>query len=233
MAVSNSTDFLLSAVKIVEEARSLLGIHADEEPLQAHELENGLRALNMMLKEWQAEGISVSAYAEGALALAQGVPDYLFGPAGAFTTVPFEITDMRITRGGTDLPMTEMSRQEYYALPNKATQGYPTQWFYDRQRATGTLYVWPAPDATAGTVKFTYRRVVMDMDTSGDSLDLPQEWQQAVVYNLAKKLMPRYGGAGTAEGQLVLAEAGRSFAIVKGFDIGNGKGSITIGPDDD
>lgn len=233
MSVSNSTDFALSAVQIVEEARSLLGVHADEEPLEAHELSKGLRALNMMLKEWQAEGVYVSTYTEGTHVLTEGDYDIAFGAGGDVVTVPFEITDMRINRGGTDLPMHEMSRQDYYALPRKDTKGYPTQWYYDRQRANGTLHVWPAPDATGGTLRFTYRRVVMDLDASGDDLDLPQEWQQAVIYNLAKKLMPRYGGAGTPEGQLVLAEAERSYMVVKGFDIGGGKGSIMIGPDDD
>jgi len=233
MAVSSSTDFALTASEIVEEARSLLGIHADEEPLEAHELTRGLRAFNMMLKEWQAEGVYISTLTEGTLTLTQADVDYTFQAGGNFTTVPFEIVDMRITRNSRDMPMIEMSRQEYYALPNKTSQGYPTQWYYDRQRSTGTLYVWPAPDATAGTLKFTYRRILMDMDNSTNNLDLPQEWYQAVTYGLAKKLMPRYGGAGTPEGQLVLAEAERSYAVVKGFDVGTGRSSLMIGPDED
>lgn len=233
MAVSGSVDFALTAVEIVEEARSLLGIDAEEEPLEAAELQKGLRALNMMLKAWQAEGLMISLLTEGTLALVQSQASYTFQAGGDFNTVPFEITDMRITRNSTDLPMFEMGREEYFALPNKTTEGYPTQWYYDRQRDGGRLYVWPAPDATAGTLKFTYRRVINDMDASANSLDLPQEWHEAVVYGLARKLMPRYGGAGTPEGQLVLTEAARSYQVVKDFGIGTGKNSIMIVPGDD
>lgn len=230
MAVSGSTDFKLNAEQIVEEARSLLGIHADEEPMAAHELTKGLRAANMMLKEWQAEGVMISTYTEGTLTLVEGQESYTFQSGGDFTTVPFEIVQMRITRNSTDLEMIEMSRDDYFALPIKTNKGYPTQWYYDRQRDTGKLYVWPSPDSTAGTLKFTYRRIINDLDANADDLDLPQEWYQAVVYGLAKKLMPRYGKTGTPDGQFVAAEAGRSYAVVKGFDIGTGKGSIEILP---
>lgn len=232
MAVSNSIDFSLTAVQIIEEARGKLGIHADEEPLEAIDLQKGLRALNMMLKGWQAEEIYISTFTEGALTLVQGDYDYVFGSGGTFTTVPFEIMDMRITRNSRDMPMVEMGRQEYFALPQKDSQGYPTQWYYDRQRSGGTLYVWPAPDSALGTLKFTYRRVIMDMDDSTNNLDLPQEWYEAVVYNLAVRLMPNNGGAGTAEAKLVIAEAARTYAVVKGFETGTGKSSLYIGPDD-
>jgi hypothetical protein len=152
------------------------------------------------------------------------------GSGGSFTTVPLEIVDMRITRSSTDLPMHRMSREEYYALPNKTTTGYPTSWFYDRQRSGGTIYVWPAPDATAGTLKFTYRRIVMDLDASSDDIDLPQEWHKALVYNLAVELAPGAGVVGSDEFKLVAGIAAQSYAAVKGFDTGEGMGSISILP---
>lgn len=230
MAVSNSTDFSLTATQIVEEARSLLGINADEESLSATELTKGLRALNMMLKAWQADGVYLWTYTEGTLTLVQSQESYSFAAAGDFTTVPFDIVQMRITRNSTDLEMYELSREEYYRLPNKTNEGYPTQFFYDRQRSSGTLYVWPSPDSTAGTLKFTYRRIIMDLDASSDNMDLPQEWYQAVVYNLASNLIPRYGVQLTPEIQLVVAEAARSYGSMLGFDAGIGKGSIEILP---
>lgn len=230
MAVSGSIDFSQTASSLIEDARRKLGIHADEEPLAATELATGLRTLNRMLKEWQADNIAISYLTEGTLTLVASQASYSFGSGGDFTTVPFEITQMRIRRNSTDLEMVEMGRQEYFSLPNKDNTGYPAQWYYDRQRSGGTLYVWPAPDTTSSTLRFTYRRIVNDMDATTDDLDLPQEWYDAVVYNLAKKMMPEYGGAGTPEGQLVLAEAARCYDLVKGFDIGTGESSITILP---
>lgn len=230
MAVSGSVDFSQTASSLIEDARRKLGVHADEEPLQAHELQTGLRTLNRMLKEWQADGIAISYLTEGMLALVASQASYDFGSGGDFATVPFEITQIRIRRNSTDLEMIEISREEYFALPNKDNTGYPTQWYYDRQRSGGTLYLWPAPDTVSSTLRFTYRRIVNDMDVTTDDLDLPQEWYDAVVYNLARKMMPEYGGAGTPDGQLVLSEAKSSYDKVRGFDIGTGKSSIMITP---
>ena len=230
MAVSNSTDFSLTAADIIEEARRKIGIHADEEPLPAQELVTGLRSLNMMLKTWQADGVKCWTLTEGQLTLTQGNVDYTFGAGGDFTIVPLEITSIRINRGGNDLPMFPLGREDYFDLPNKTVEGYPTQYYYDRQRAGGTLYVWPAPDATAGTLKFTYRRIIMDVDASADDLDLPQEWYEAIVYNLAKKFGENAGVLGSQEGKSVVIEAQRTYEIVKGFDIGEGMGVISIRP---
>lgn len=230
MALSNSTDFTLSAGQLVEEARELCGIHADEEPTEAHEQVRGIRAMNMMLKEWQASGVMCWTLGEGTFTLIQGQAAYVMGAGGTFTTVPFDITEMRITRNNSSIPMHELSRDEYMALPNKITQGYPTQFYYQRARSGGTLYVWPTPDTALGTLNFTFRRVIMDMDNAASNIDLPQEWHQAIVYNLAVKLMPRYGFAGTPEFQLVMAEAKKSYDIVRDFDTAQGVGSISVMP---
>jgi hypothetical protein len=167
---------------------------------------------------------------EGTLTLVASTPSYLFGAGGAFTTVPFEIVDARIYRGSVDMQMTRITREDYYTLPNKTATGYPTQWFYDRQRDNGTLYVWPAPDTTAGTFKFTYRRRIMDLDAGVDNFDLPPEWETAIVYNLAKALIPVYGRGGTPEAALILVEAERSYQSVKGWDTGSEEGFVEIIP---
>lgn len=230
MAVSGSVNFSLTAYEIVEKARRELGIHSAQEPLSNDELQEGLKTLNMMLKAWQAEGAIYSLMTEGTHTLSQGDYDITFGSGGDVTTVPFDITDIRITRNSIDTPMTEMSRDEYNALPVKSNQGFPLNWFYDRQRSGGTLYVWPAPDSTAGTLKFTYRRIINDMDVNADDIDLPQEWYEAVIFNLAERMIPEYGKSGTTRAQDIAAKATTSYNIVKGFDTAEGEGSISILP---
>lgn len=233
MTVSGSVNFSMTAEQIVSDARSLLGIDAEEEPLQATELSTGLKALNLMLKAWQADEEMEWTYTQGTVTLVSGTASYVFGAGGTFTSVPFAINDdAYITRGGSDLPMIRLSREEYRAIPRKDSTGYPTQWYYDRQRSGGTLYVWPSPDTTAGVFNFTYRRIVNDLDAAADTLDLPQEWHEAVIYNLAVRLIPRYSVIGDAEARLVTSQAAEFYGKLKGFDIGEGKGSISILPAD-
>lgn len=233
MAVSNSIDFKQTAQSIIEDARAELGILADEEPLEAVDLQRGLRLLNGMLKSWQAEGLMVWALTEGSFTLIQGQEGYLFGVGGTFTTVPFEITDARIDRANNNIPMFRLSREQYYDLPNPANQGYPTQYYYDRQRSGGTMFVWPAPDAALGTVSFTYQRIVMDLDAGANDFDLPQEWTEAIRFGLAKRLVGPYGKAGSADAARVEKEAERSYRIVEAFTIAEGKNSVSITPDED
>jgi hypothetical protein len=231
MAVSNSTDFKLSAGDMVEEARRKIGIQADEEPMTAQELQTGLRALNMMVKAWQADGVTAWATEEGEITpLVLGDASYVFGVGGSFVPVPLEIMSVRINRGTSDIPMLRLGREDYYDLPNKETRGYPTQFYYERKRSGGTLFIWPTPDAGLGTLKFTYRRALMDFDNAPDDMDLPQEWHEAVLYGLAKRLAENYGVMGTIEGKSIAMEAERTYAIVKSFDTGEGGGTITITP---
>lgn len=231
MAVSNSIDFTQTAQALIVDALAELGVLAEEEPLEAVDLNRGLRTLTRMLKAWQADGVMTWTLTDGTFALVTGQASYVIGAGGAFTTVPLEILDMQINRGTNDLPMLRLSREEYRALPNKTTRGYPTQYYYDRQRAGGTLYVWPAPDTTAGTLKFTYRRIIMDMDAGPNNIDLPQEWHDAIVYGLASRLVGPYSMDGKPAAARVTAEAQRAYMVVKGFDVGEGKGSLSITQD--
>lgn len=230
MAVSNSIDFNITATTLIEDARAELGVQADEEPLENHELERGKRLLNSMLKAWETDGVYAWTYTEGSITLVQSDRDYTFTSGGDFTTVPLDIKQVRITRSGTDLEMYRMSREEYYALPDKTTEGYPTQWYYDRQRDSGTLYVWPAPDSTAGTLKFTYRRRIMDIDAGSDNFDAPVEWLEAIRFGLANRMIGPYGKAGTPEAQRVQAESQRAYNLIKQYDAGEDDSSIIIVP---
>lgn len=225
MAVSASTDFALTANDVVVTALELLGVRAEEEPLTQIELERGMRYLNMMLKGWEADGVMTWLKTEGSLSLVQGTAAYTFQAGGDFTTVPMDIEQMRITRTN-DLEMTRMSRPDYFAIPTKTTEGYPTQYYYDRQRDSGTLYIWPTSDATLGTLKFTYRRRIMDMDAAGNNFDLPQEWYLAITHGLAVMLAPIYGKTGTPRYEDIRAKAAAAYDSVKSFDIEEGEASF-------
>lgn len=230
MAVSGSVDYTTTAEQLIKDARAELGVNADEEPLDATELERGKRLLNEMLKAWEADGVYAWVSTEGTLTLVASDEQYTFQAAGDFATVPMDILQMRITRNSQDLEMTRMTREEYFALPNKTSTGQPTQWYYDRQRDTGTLYVWPAPDSTAGTLKFTYRRRLMDIDTGADNFDVPQEWYRALRLCLADEMIGPYGKAGTEEGRRVERKAVGAYLTVKSYDTAEQETSIYMRP---
>lgn len=231
MTVSNSIAFSLSGEQLVREARALIGVDASEEPLSADELSQGLTSLNMMLRTWQADGIMEWTMAEGSLSLTEGKFAYTFGAGGDFAIKPFDLAQVRINRAGNDLEMFELERSDYYRIPKKDSKGYPTQWYYDRQRDGGTLNIWPSPDAQTGTLNFTYRRYIMDMVDGTNTFDLPPEWYEAVIYNLARRMIPRYGTIDPVTAAHVKETADMTYATLNKFDVGEGIGSIRITPD--
>jgi hypothetical protein len=92
-------------------------------------------------------------------------------------------------------PLSLYSRSEYLALSDKASTGTPLGVYLDQQRGTRTLYVYKVPDATIAastTIRYTYLRVIEDIDALDDDFDVPAEWFEALEYGLAARLAVPY-----------------------------------------
>lgn len=144
--------------------------------------------LDLMLKGWQNKGFNLWTKTGGSLALTTAA-SYTLSPVR-----PLRILSARLKRSGTETPMYEMSRQEYDDLPNKASTGLPTQFYYDRQREAAKMYIWPVLTTVAGeTIEYTYERELEDIVSLNDVIDVPGEWWDAVVHNLAVRMVETLG----------------------------------------
>lgn len=195
MATSGSTDFSMNGGEIVTDSLRLINVVSDEETATGAQITTGLRFLNRMVKAWQTKvGYFQWSKTEGSLSFVTGQASYDMGSGGDFAARPLKIIHARRKdAGGREIPMLRLAREDYFALPLKTTQGTPTQYYYDPQLGTGKLYVWPAPDASAGTFEFTYIRTIEDFDETSHDPDYPVEWLDALTYNLALRLAPIYG----------------------------------------
>lgn len=117
-------------------------------------------------------------------------------PAGGEIARPLKVPNARLltfaantgAQGPQETPMTILSRQGYMDLPNKLSQGTPTQWFYTPQRNVGYLYVWPVPSVTNWAVRFTWYRPLADLLVPNNTLDFPQEWVTPLRWLLANEM---------------------------------------------
>ena len=112
---------------------------------------------------------------------------------------PLKIVDARRYNiaSAQDTPISEtqgalMSRLDYMALPNKTQTGTINRVFYDPGRDTGYLHLWQPVSSVRDLVKFTWHRPIMDFDAAGDTPDLPQEWFDALAFNLADSIKLEY-----------------------------------------
>jgi hypothetical protein len=94
-----------------------------------------------------------------------------------------------------DTPVDDFEREEYMAMPNKTNTGVVNGVYYDRRggaHSNGLLYVWQAPSNVDYALKFTYLRPIQDFSASGNTPDFPEEWTQALIFNLALVMAPEY-----------------------------------------
>jgi hypothetical protein len=182
-----TTTATVTARAIVTAALRKIGVVAADEPASGDAITEGIAALNRLLKSLQNRGVNLWATSAQTVTLTTAAAQTL-DPVR-----PMQILSCRFKRNGVEMPMIEMTRGEYDRLPVKTTQGTPTQFYYDRQRAAAVLYIWPVLATAAGeTLEITYTRELED-ETADAQVDVPSEWYDAIVYGLADRLADDYG----------------------------------------
>lgn len=106
---------------------------------------------------------------------------------------PLRITECVRRTNDNDIPLVRISREEYWALPNKTQSGVPNQFYFDPQLSNGVLYVYPTPDDALSTLEIVYHRPFEDFDSTTDTPDFPQWWYEPLRYGLALRMGHEYG----------------------------------------
>lgn len=194
MAVSGSNDFDQTEETIIKDALILCGGLEDDETPTDEQKTYARRALNRMVKAWSVKGLKAWCWNEVTLTLVTSQISYSIGPTGTdlVTERPIEIRNVRkIVTGTEETPIRIISRSEYMEQPSKDNDSEPVAVFYDPQLTNGVLYVWPSP-AGAYTLKFSAKQYIEDFDAATNNPYFPSEWLEALIYNLAVRLCPKY-----------------------------------------
>lgn len=189
MATSGSINYSLTARGVVTQALKRIGVcPVFQQTPAAEDMTQGIAELNMMLKGWQLDGPNLWRQTEGSVTLTANTASFTLSPR------PHRVTECRFRdTGSRDLPMMELTRDEYFEMPLKTTTGIPTQYYFDPQVSSAKLYIWPVlASVTTETLKYTYSRVIEDIDDPDNDLDIPQECLEVVMLNLADRLQGTY-----------------------------------------
>jgi len=222
MAVSGSTDFSVTANDIIKGALRVLGVIASGETPTAEEISDAKEALNMMVKSWMGPnnplmpGLKMWARENATLNLSAKAV-YSLKPSGGDLDIdiPVKILEAVLRdSNNNDTPMKEMTLEEYMAIGNKTETGDPLKYYYERRRDEGKLYLNLVPSDTTKTIFFYYLRPIYDFDSNTDNPDFPQEWYEALKYQLALRLAPEYGVPVTPE---LKGLADRALGLVQTF----------------
>lgn len=105
------------------------------------------------------------------------------------STGTLSVTELTTVSSYTDTPLYRMNRDDYSMLPSKHTTGRPTNYWFDRQ-LDPIINLWPSPSSsyTDDCIQFYRKRQIADVGALDETLDIPNRWLDALVWQLAKNV---------------------------------------------
>ena len=91
-----------------------------------------------------------------------------------------------------EIPVLSWSRNEYFNQTIKGAQGTVNSVYYSPLINNGRIYVWQTASDANDYLRISFERLIEDIDLSSETLDIPTEMQEAVIYNLAARLTESY-----------------------------------------
>jgi hypothetical protein len=174
MAVSGSTNFELDVSDYIEEAFERCGL----EVKTGYDLKTAKRSMNLMFAEWANRGLNQWTIVQRTQALTTGTSSY------SLDNDVIDVLSMVVRRSGTDISIEKISRDEFLNIPNKSTEGRPSQFFIDRQ-VTPVLKVWPAPENSTDVLIYDCLTRLDDADTFTNTVDVPFRFYPCLAAGLA------------------------------------------------
>jgi hypothetical protein len=182
MATSGTTSFNMDFPEIAEEAWERAG----REMRSGYDLRTARRSMNLLTIEWANRGINLWTIAEAEVSLVKGDLDYSLN-SNAIDALEINLrTDDGVQAKQRDLPLTRTSASVYASIPNKLTQGRPTQVWIDRQRSGPVAHVWPVPDKDSTyKIHYFYLQRIEDAGEGAYNADMPFRFLPCLVAGLA------------------------------------------------
>jgi hypothetical protein len=181
--------------------------------------------LVMMLGQWQRKRWLVWNEQEVSL-VSTGKNYYTIGPSGTdfITARPDKIhaawvrligTNQNITSANlVDIPLAIIEAKEDWAtIAIKDLKSIPAAVFYDSSFPVGRVYFWPVPIAAQYEMHLVIKASLPVYATINDALNLPPEYLDAVVNNLAVRIALSSPGAQVSP--LLLAQARASLETIR------------------
>lgn len=190
MATSGITDWPLTAEEIITQAMVELGAISSGETPTGEEMNDGQLRFNSMMKSWAGEG-NLFRERTGTITIPAGTG------AGTLPAGIRDVSSVRHVLSTTNYrQLAEWNRGEFYQLPNRIASGNPTA-YYVHKTATGlAINIWPVP-STDQTLELDYSTAAETITDPSETVDVPQEWQEAMILGLASRCASMFGTVST------------------------------------
>jgi hypothetical protein len=185
---------MTTANTLISRALRLCSSYSPGQGIDGAELTDNLQNLNDMIGSWSADNFIPPYRTIEGFVLTSGTTSYSIGSGATFSTARPDIIKTIFIRdqNGNDTPTTELTREQYDNIALKTAQGRPQWWMYDTQYPNGVIYFYTTPDMTY-TAYIDSLKPLTQFTSSTDTVNLPGEYNDLIVYNLAPRLAMEYG----------------------------------------
>jgi hypothetical protein len=175
MATSGTTNFDLSIDRVIERAYARCGMDLRT----GYQLTAARDNLNLLFSEWGNRGIHLWKVINHTQTLTAGTNVYT-APADAS-----DVLEVVFRNGDTDTTMTKISRSEYENLPNKTSQGTPSQYYIKRNLSSVKIHLYLTPNTTGTQLNYYYVGRIEDVGAYTNTPDAPYRFLPCLVSGLA------------------------------------------------
>jgi hypothetical protein len=192
-----------TALSYITQAFERLNVFQPGATLPAAQTTQALAILNLMMGTWAQQFTSYATIGHGfPLIAGKGGPntDYSVGIGG---DIPLSLSNQNRLMGATlilntstvEIPLAILTDDMYRAIAIKTLPGsQPTAIYYSPQVGLGRLYLWPVPDNNVnGLGLYVEQGVGPFADLSTTVYTFPDGYDEAIVYNLERRLAGPYG----------------------------------------
>jgi hypothetical protein len=174
MAVSGSKNFELDVTEYIEEAFERCG----REVRTGYDIKTAKRSMNLLFADWANRGLNSWTIEQSTQALTAGTANY------TLNADTIDILSAAVRRDNVDYNIQRLSRDDYLGVPNKTTQGRPSQWFLDRL-ISPVLKLWPVPENSTDVIVFDRLVRMDDADTAQNTVEMPFRFYPCLAAGLA------------------------------------------------
>ena len=218
----------MKAQAIVEDALSELRVKRAGFSVSADDMQLGFRKLNRMIGHWSgAKGLMIPYRTREEVAIAGGADTYTIGTGGTLSTVrPMEIVITKLKSGDTEYSLRLISLELLEREIDKSDSGRPDSVHYEPSEPLGRLYFNRTLDQAYTLILWSLKPLTGFAELTTDD-DLPTEYDELLVSNLAVRLAPDYGKEAS---QTTKAMAQQTMNQVMGHNLSSRVPTLTVDP---
>lgn len=226
MTTSADTSWELTRNQLIEAAYRKLGVPGEDNTLSTAQYTDGAQALNSVVALLNADGMPLWKRTTSTQTPSASSQVYTLS-----TAIKIAQVSLYDTTSGVRYDILQKSLYDFNRLPQSSI-GVPVNYTWQPAIQGGTVSIWPLTSDTGTiankTIKIVYQKEFDGFTASGETLDFPQHWHQAIIYMLAVSLAPEVG-FGLQDRQALAQEAAVYKKIAS--DYGDEDGSLMFQPE--